>query len=136
MATASVSPIALAIPNTTAVASAGRAAGSTALYIICQRVEPSARLASLTLPGTARNASIEILAIVGTIITTSTMMAAAQPKPPAAFLSVIGAANFVKNGISTINPRKPITTEGTPTKISNSGWNTLITQRGLTSTKK
>ena len=42
------------------------------LIIICQRVEPRARLASRTLLGTALNASIEMLLIVGKIITTST----------------------------------------------------------------
>ncbi len=57
----------------------GAAAGRTALLIICQRVEPSARLASRTLPGTARKASIETLIIVGKIIMTSTTIAAPQP---------------------------------------------------------
>src|SRR5437879_1050199 len=76
IATASVSPIARAMHSTTAVARPVEAAGIIAFDMVCHLDDPRARLASRTLDGTARMASIDTLTMVGMIITTRTMIAA------------------------------------------------------------
>src|SRR5436305_1787244 len=136
MATARVSPMARAMPNTTAVPNPAAAAGITALLIICQRVEPRAKLASRTLPGTARKASMETLITVGRIMATSTSVAAPQPYPPVTRPPVMGEDAFCKKGTSTMRPKKPITTEGIPVKISISGCKKVTTLLGPRSVKK
>src|SRR5215472_7286493 len=69
--TAAVSPIALAMPSIAAVASPARAVGSTIIQTVRQRDVPSARLASRRPPGTIRNCTSVVLAMIGTIVTAS-----------------------------------------------------------------
>src|SRR6478736_5357263 len=64
-----VSPMPRATPRMQAVASPGRAVGSTTHQTVFQRLAPSARLASRRPPGTTRSTTSAALAMIGSIIT-------------------------------------------------------------------
>ena len=82
------------------------AAGTTTLYVVCQRVLPSAAEPNRSSLGTACSASSEIETIVGRA-STPTMMPAANAVRPVSTSKV-----SLTHGTRRARPMRPSTTEG------------------------
>src|SRR5699024_7195726 len=129
--TASASPNARAIPSTTAVNNAGKAAGKSTRQIVCHLVAPKAYDPSRRLLGNASIASVAMVVIVGNIITDKTTVPVSKLNPVEASSNV-----FLIKGTKTAKPINPYTTEGIPTSNSITGCKILFPQLGAISTMK
>ena len=131
MAMAMVSPSARPRPSTVAPMMPERTHGSVTLFATSQSVMPSADAPSLGSGGTCAKRSRVVEAMIGTIISASTMPAASRPSPPptgclkyrsigtsGTLLAMIGKTLLASQGPKVRMPHRPMTTLGMPARIS------------------